>query len=73
MKSTTPVVLLACSLVLDRPLYRGVPRRGAVSRENAVLKPEGVTPDPPPRVTAQQVEDGSATLQDFAGGRERPV
>ena len=28
--------------------------------------PEGVEPPPDPAVTAQQVEDGSATLQDFA-------
>ena len=28
--------------------------------------PAGVTPVEPPRVTAQQVEDGSAALRDFA-------
>ena len=28
--------------------------------------PEGVTPPAPPRVTAQEVEDGSASLADFA-------
>ena len=28
--------------------------------------PEGVTPPAAPRVTAQQVEDGSASLTDFA-------
>ena len=41
--------------------------RPAFSQTNeACPLPEGVTPPADPRVTAQQVEDGSATLKDFA-------
>ena len=36
--------------------------------QDACPLPPGATPSPEPRVTAQQVEDGSASLQDFALG-----
>ena len=63
MRSPSPIVLLACSLVVAS-LFSGARPAVAQSQGECVL-PDGVTPPPPPRVTAQQVEDGSATLQDF--------
>lgn len=38
--------------------------------QDACPLPPGATPSPEPRVTAQQVEDGSASLQDFPWARE---
>ena len=63
MKSPSPVVLLAFSLVVAS-LFSGARPAVAQSQGECVL-PDGVTPPSPPRVTAQQVEDGSATLKDF--------
>ena len=63
MRSPSPVVLLACSLVVAS-LFSGARPAVAQSQGECVL-PDGVTPPPPPGVTAQQVEDGSATLKDF--------
>ena len=64
MRIKSLTILLGCSLVLA----------GALSDASHALAqtqldcplPPGVTPPADPRVTAQQVEDGSATLMDFA-------
>ena len=63
MRSPSPVVLLACSLVVAG-LFSGARPAVAQSQGECAL-PDGVTPPAPPSVTAQQVEDGSATLKDF--------
>ena len=63
MRFPSPVVLLACSLVVAS-LFSGARPAVAQSQGECAL-PDGVTPPPPPSVTAQQVEDGSATLKDF--------
>ena len=63
MRSPSPVVLLACSLVAAS-LFSGARPAVAQSQGECVL-PDGLTPPPPPSVTAQQVEDASATLKDF--------
>ena len=63
MRSPSSVVLLACSLVVASLISQVRPAE-AQSQGECVL-PDGVTPPPPPGVTAQQVEDGSATLKDF--------
>ena len=63
MRFPSPVVLLACSLVVAG-LFSGARPAVAQSQGECVL-PDGVTAPPPPSVTAQQVEDGSATLKDF--------
>ncbi len=41
-------------------------RPALAQTQEACPLPPGVTPPPDPRATAQQVEDGSATLKDFA-------
>ena len=41
-------------------------RHAAAQTQDACPLPAGVTPPPAPAVTAQQVEDGSASLMDFA-------
>ena len=56
------MVLLGCSVVLYG-LFAEV--RPAEAQEACPLLP-GVSPPAEPRVTAQQVENGSATLKDFA-------
>ena len=53
----------ACLLVLAGVLSNAHPALGQ-TQEDCPL-PAGVTPPAAPRVTAQQVEDGSATLMDF--------
>ena len=58
------MVLLCCSLVLAG-LFTDVRPAAAQAQEACPLLP-GVTPPAGPRVTAQQVENGSATLKDFA-------
>ena len=63
MRSPSPVVLLACSLVAAS-LFSGARPAVAQSQGECVL-PDGLPPPPPPSVTAQQVEDASATLKDF--------
>ena len=62
VKSTT--ILLGFSLVLAGA-FSDASRGLAQTQENCPLPP-GVTPPANPSVTAQQVEDGSATLKDFA-------
>ena len=58
------MVLLGCSVVLAG-LFVDVRDAVAQAQEACPLLP-GVTPPADPRVTAQQVENGSATLKDFA-------
>ncbi len=58
------IVLLGCSLVLAG-LFTEV-RTAAAQAEGDCPVPPGVTPPADPNVTAQQVENGSATLMDFA-------
>ena len=58
------MVLLGCSLVLT-VLFAEV-RPAAAQAEGASILPPGVDPPVDSRVTAQQVENGSATLKDFA-------
>ena len=58
------MVLVGCSLILAG-LFSDV--RPAVAQFSGECPlPAGATPIPDPLVTAQQVEDGSATLKDFA-------
>ncbi len=63
MRSPSSVVLLACSLVVASLISQVRPAEAQSQGECAL--PDGVTPPAPPSVTAQQVEDGSATLKDF--------
>ena len=63
MRSPSPVVLLACSLVVAS-LFSQVCPAVAQSEGECVL-PAGLSPLSNPSVTAQQVEAGSATLEDF--------
>ena len=63
-RASSWMVLLGCSLVISG-LFTDVRPAVAQAQEDCPLPP-GVTPPPDPPVTAQQVEDGSATLMDFA-------
>ena len=63
MRFPSPVVLLACSLVVAS-LFSQVCPAVAQSEGECVL-PAGLSPLSNPSVTAQQVEAGSATLEDF--------
>ena len=58
------MVLWGCSLLLTG--FFGEVRPAVAQSEGACILPAGVEPPADPRVTAQQVEDGSATLKDFA-------
>ena len=53
----TGLLVLACVFAAARPAL--------AQAQKACPLPAGVTPPPAPRVTAQQVEDGSASLMDF--------
>ena len=59
----TPTTLLLSGLLVLASVFSDV--RPAFAQLDCPL-PVGVTPPAPPRVTAQQVEDGSASLMDFA-------
>ena len=63
-KSRTPLFLLAGLLVLVGLFSNAHP--ALAQTQEACPLPAGVTPPPAPRVTAQQVEDGSASLMEFA-------
>ena len=62
--SATSKVLCVGLLVLAGVLSGAHP--ASAQTQEACPLPAGVTPPPDPRVTAQQVEDGSASLMDFA-------
>ena len=57
----TSMIPVVCLLALA-----GVASDGLAQAEQACPLPDGVAPPPDPSVTAQQVEDGSASLMDFA-------
>ena len=63
MRFPSPVVLLACSLVVAS-LFSQVRPAVAQSQQECV-RPASLSPLSDPSVTAQQVEAGSATLMDF--------
>ena len=63
MRFPSPVVLLACSLVVAS-LFSQVRPAVAQSQQECAL-PSDLSPLPNPSVTAQQVEAGSATVMDF--------
>ena len=60
----TSMVLVVGPLVLAVVMFLALPPL-AQTQDGCVL-PEGVNPPEEPQVTAQQVEDGSAALRDFA-------
>ena len=60
----TPTVLILSGLLLLASLFADARPAFAQAQLDCPL-PAGVTPPAPPRVTAQQVEDGSASLMDF--------
>ena len=62
--SATPIILCV-ALLVPAVVLSGAHRALAQTQEACPL-PAGVTPPPDPSVTAQQVEDGSASLEDFA-------
>ena len=57
--------ILCVGLLVLAGVLPGAHRASAQTQE-ACLPPAGVIPPPAPRVTAQQVEEGSASLEDFA-------
>ena len=73
-----PMILVLGPLVLASVLFLALPPLAQTQDECGL--PEGADPPEEPPVTAQQVEDGSATLMDFAlaardqfsGGQETP-
>ena len=64
MKTTTLTFLLCGTLVLAGVLSDARPALG--QNEGACPRPPGVEPPPEPHATAQQVENGSIELRDFA-------
>ncbi|MCY3737115.1 MAG: T9SS type A sorting domain-containing protein [Gemmatimonadaceae bacterium] len=62
----TSMILVVGPLVLASLLFLALPPLAQTQDECAL--PEGVSPFEDPQVTAQQVEDGSAALMDFALG-----
>ena len=69
MKAGTPLPLTSLILVVGLLVLAGVfadARPASAQTQEACPLPDGMTPPADPPVTAQQVEDGSASLKDFA-------
>ena len=69
MKAGTLPTLTSMILVVGLLVLVGVfsdARPALAQTQEACPLPDGVAPPPDPPVTAQQVEDGSASLMDFA-------
>ena len=63
-KTRISLVLAAGLLVLASAVTNALP--ASAQTEDACPRPAGVDPVDPPRVTAQEVEDGSASQMGFA-------